>query len=60
MKIHLNATKLFDRVAIPLGLGLLVTGLIVKSEGLLWFGLGWLVVVGLVYAVLLWDTLRDL
>lgn len=59
MKIHLDATKLFDRVSIPLGLGLLVTGLIVKSEGLLWFGLGWLVVVGLVYAVLLWEALKE-
>lgn len=59
MKIRLDATKLFDRVAIPLGLGLLVTGLIVKSEGLLWFGLGWLVVVGLVYVVRLWECLKD-
>lgn len=59
MKIQFDANKLFDRVAIPLGLGLLVTGLIVKSEGLLWFGLGWLVVVGLVYAVLLWEALKD-
>lgn len=52
-------TRLFDLVALPLGIILLTVGWMTDNSQLLHFSLGWLTMTVLVYGVLIWLTFTE-